>query len=178
MMTMNDFSRSALLLASLVMTSACTKAAPGENPARNIENARRKAVEIQHVLDALPSACTIGAVTPVPQGSWVTAPKAMPEPDHPLTFVQLFNAAATAGAVRAALNRAALAALDKVEFRDAEGNWTDAGPVSVHEAPAGCGYVWLQQELGGARKVDALRYTFRSSAEPITLANAGILKSL
>jgi hypothetical protein len=49
--------------------------------------------------------------------------------------------------------------------------------VSVHEAPAGCDYVWLQQDLGGARQLDALRYTFHSSAQPITLANAGILKS-
>jgi hypothetical protein len=170
-MTLIDFPRPALLLATLALTSACTRAAP------DIDNARRNAEVIQRALAALPPTCTLGTLTQASQDIWLTAPKAMPEPDHPTAYLELFDTAATTGAVRAALNRAALAALEKVEFRDAAGKWVDAGSVSVHEAPAGCDYVWLQQDLGGARQLDALRYTFHSSAQPITLANAGILKS-
>jgi hypothetical protein len=79
--------------------------------------------------------------------------------------------------VRAGLNRAALRALDKVEFRDAGGQWIDAGPVAFHEAPAGCDYVWLQQDLGSARRVDALRFSFHRSAAPVTLSDAGVLQA-
>jgi hypothetical protein len=176
-MTLNDFSRSALLLASLLLTAACSKTAPGQDPAHDIENARRNAEAVQRAVAALPPACSLGTAAKASQGSWLNAPKSMPEPGHPTTFLQLFDAATMTGAVRVALNRAALAALDKVEFRDADGKWTDAGALTVHEAPAGCDYVWLQQELGSARQVDALRYTFRPSAEPITLANAALFKS-
>jgi hypothetical protein len=105
-MILNDISRPALLLASLLLTAACSKAAPGQDPANDVENARRNAEAVQR-------------------------------------------------AVAAALDRAALAALDKAEFRDADGKWADAG----------------------ARQIDALRYTFRSSAAPITLANAALFKS-
>jgi hypothetical protein len=177
-MTLNDFSRPALLLAILSLTCACSKAASAPDPVQDAENARRNAEAIQHAVAALPPACTLGSAAHTPQGSWLAAPKAMMEPGHPYTFIQQFDKAATSGAVRAALNRAALAVLDKVEFRDAQGHWVDAGPVGVHEAPAGCDYVWLQQDLGGAREFDALRYTFHRSAETVTIANTAMFKSL
>lgn len=159
------------------MLGACNKATSVHDPAPDIENARRNAEAIQSKLAALPSACTLGAAVQTPHGSWLVAPKAMPEPGQANTFIQQFAAATPTGAIRAALNRAGLAALDKVETRDAQGKWMDAGPVSVHAAPPGCDYVWLQQDLGGTRQVDALRYTFRRSEDPVTLANAAIFKT-
>jgi hypothetical protein len=174
---MTDFSRPALLLAILTLSCAWAHAAPGQDPAKDAEIARRNADEVQKTVSALPPACTLGSAVDAQQGRWLVAPKAMGEPNHPYTFIQQFDKAATTRTVRAALNRAALAALEKVEFRDAAGKWIDAGPAAVHEAPAGCGYVWLQQDLGGARQVDALRYTFHRSDEPVTLANAALFTS-
>jgi hypothetical protein len=175
-MTLNDFSRSTLL-AVLTLSCACSKAAPGQDPVRDAENARRDAEVTHRALAALPPACTLGSTASAPQGSWLSAPSAFSEPGKPYTFVQLFEAATTTGTVRAGLNRAALQVLDKVETRDAQGKWLDAGPVTVHGAPAGCDYVWLQQDLGSARQVEALRFTFHRSPDPVTLAEAGVLIS-
>lgn len=175
-MTLNDVSRSALLFASLSLATTWSKADPAQDAARNIENARRDAETTQRALARLPAACTVGTAVHA-KGKWVVAPKAAPEPGQPYTMVQTFESAISTGAVRAALNRAAVRVLEKVETRDAQGKWLDAGPVTVHEAPAGCDYVWLQQDLGGQRQVGALRYTLRRSEEPATVANAAILLS-
>lgn len=159
------------------MLGACNKAVSAHDPAPDVENARRNAEAIHRTLAALPSACIVGTAIPAPQDKWLNAPKAFPEPGKPYTFIQQFDAAATTGAVRAGLNRAALRALDTIETRDAQGQWLDAGPATVHEAPNGCDYVWLQQDLGGRRQVGALRYTFRRSEDPVTVADAGIFIS-
>ncbi|WP_230020541.1 hypothetical protein [Massilia sp. Bi118] len=173
---MNDLSRSALLLACLSLACPWSKADPGQDAARNIENARRDAETVQRTLAKLSPACIVGTAAQV-RGKWLVAPKAAPEPGQPYTMVQQFDSAAMTGAVRAGLNRAAVRALDKVEIRDAQGKWTDAGPVTVHETPRGCDYVWLQQDLGGLRQVGALRYTFRRSDDPVTLANGAVFQS-
>jgi hypothetical protein len=176
LMTLNDFSRPSLLLACLALTSACNKAGPGQDPARDVENARRDALAIHRNLSALSPACIVGTAAQA-RGNWLVAPKASPEPGQPYTFVQQFDTPALTGTVRAGLNRAAVRALDKVEIRDAQGKWLDAGPVTVHEAPRACNYVWLQQDLGGQRQVAALRYTFRRSEDAVTVADAAIFKS-
>jgi predicted pyridoxine 5'-phosphate oxidase superfamily flavin-nucleotide-binding protein len=173
---LNDIPRTALLIALLSMLGACNKAVPAPDPARDIASARRHAEAVHRTLAALSPACIVGTARDA-QGSWQAAPKAFPEPGQPYTFVQQFDAAISTGAVRAGLNRAALRALAKVETRDAQGRWMDAGPVTVHEAPRGCDYVWLQQDLGGQRQVEALRYTFRRSEEMVSVSDAAILKS-
>lgn len=173
---MNDISRSALLLACLTLASACCKADPAQDAARNIENARRDAEATQRKLAALSPACIVGTAAQV-RGKWLVAPKAAPEPGQPYTMVQQFESAALTGTVRAGLNRAAVRALEKVETRDAQGKWREAGPVTVHETARGCDYVWLQQDLGGQRQVEALRYTFRRSDDPVTVANAAVFQS-
>jgi hypothetical protein len=167
---------SALLLVCLSLLGACSKAGSAQDPAINVEKARRDAEAIQNALAKLPPSCTVGTAVR-PEGTWLVAPKAAPEPGQPYTFVQQFASVASAGAVRAGLNRAALRALDKVETRDAQGTWLDAGPVSIHEAPEGCDYVWLQQDLGGHRQVAALRYTFHRSEAPVTVTNAAVFQA-
>jgi len=141
-MTLNDIYRPALLLACLPLVCACSRTAPAQDPAHDIGSARRNAETLHATLSALPPACTPGTAGQAPQGSWLNAPKAMPEPGQPSTFVELFDA-----------------------------------PVGVHDAPAACDFVWLRQDLGGARRVAALRYTFRRSDEVVILADAAIFKS-
>lgn len=173
---MKLFYRSALLLACLTLLGACSKAGSANAPAIDIEKARRDAEAIQHALAKLPPSCTVGTAVR-PEGQWLLAPKAYPEPGQPYTSVLQFEMVVSTGAVRAGLNRAALRALEKVETRDAQGRWQDAGPVSIHEAPEGCDYVWLQQDLGGQRQVAALRYAFRRSEAPVTVANAAVFQA-
>jgi len=169
--------RPALLLACLSLACACSRTTPAQGLAHDIETARRNAETLHATLSALPPACTPGTAAQAPQGSWLIAARVMPEPGRPSTFVALFDAPATASAVRAGLKRAALAALDKVEIRDAEGKWAELAPAGVHQAPAGCDYVWLRQDLGGARQVAALRYTFHRGDEALTLADAAVFLS-
>ena len=173
-MTMPLLFRSALLLACLPLATACGKTNSSQDP--NIENARRDTEAMQRTLAALPPACTIGTAARL-EGKWLIAARNGGAPGDRYNFVQEFDAATSTGAVRAALNRAALRALEKVETRDAQGKWLDAGPVSIHEAPDGCDYVWLQMDLGGQRQVAASRYTFSFSDEPVTLANAALSTS-
>jgi hypothetical protein len=175
-MTVFPYFRPALLCACLALNSACSKAPRGQDISDENAKALRNAEAIHRRLTALPLECTVGTARAV-EGSWVTAPKAYPEAGHSYTFVQQFDKATMTGTVRAALNRAGLRTLDKVEIRDARGNWSDAGPVTVHEAPAGCDDVWLQQDLGSPREVAALRFTFRRGSDPMMLANAGVLVS-
>jgi len=159
------------------MLGACNKATSAHDPVGDLESARRNAETTHRSLAALSPACIVGTAAQAPQGKWLNAPKAFPEPGKANAFIQQFDASAATGAIRAGLNRAALRVLDKVETRDAQGQWTDAGPVTVHEAPPGCDYVWLQQDLGGQRQVEALRYTFRRSEDPVIVADAGIFIS-
>jgi hypothetical protein len=159
------------------MLGACNKAPPARDPARDLANARRNADAIHRTLAALPPTCIVGTGAQAPAGSWQTAPKAFPEAGRPYTFIQQFDSAMTTGTVRAGLNRAALRALDKVETRDTQGIWHEAGPVTVHEAPRGCDYVWLQQDLGSERQVEALRYTFRRSDDLVSISDVGALTS-
>jgi hypothetical protein len=173
-MTLPDYFRPALLCACLGLASGCSKTPPGQDVRHEASNARRNAEATYHRLMALPPECTVGTARAV-EGNWLTAPKAFPEAGHSYTFVQQFDKATMTGTVRAALNRAGLRTLDRVEIRDARGNWSDAGPVSVHDAPAGCDDVWLQQDLGSPREVAALRFTFRRGSDPMMLANAGVL---
>jgi hypothetical protein len=176
-MTLLPYFRPALLCACLGLASGCSKTHAGQDVHDEASNARRNAEASYHRLMALPAECTVGTAVRAVEGNWLTAPKAYPEAGHPYTFVQQFDKATMTSTVHAALNRAGLRTLDKVEIRDARGNWSDAGPVTVHEAPAGCDDVWLQQDLGSPREVAALRFTFRRGSDPMMLANAGVLVS-
>jgi hypothetical protein len=157
------------------MTAARAGGLPGQDPVRDAEKAREQAMAIHYKLAALPPACTVGTGH-ARQGKWLTAFNSAAEPGNSSSFIYLFETAPVTGALRAGLNRAALRELEKVEFRDAAGKWVDAGPVAVHEAPDGCDYVWLQQDLGGTRKLDALRYTFRRSMDTLTLSEVAVLR--
>lgn len=176
-MTLTRHSRPALLLACLSLSCAIGRAAPDQDPVRAAEQARRDAETIHHTLTTMPSACTLGSAGEAAQRNWLPAPKATIEPDRPYTHIYLFDKTASATAFHAGLNREALDKLDKVEFRDGQGNWIDAGPVSAHAAPPGCDYVWLQQALGKVQQIDALRFSFHPSLNTITVSEPGVLQA-
>lgn len=136
----------------------------------------RTAQATQRALENLPAECTLGRPALAAHGSWLTTAKAVPGPGPELANIFSFDKAMTTRALRVALDLHALGTIEKVETRDAQGNWTDAGPLGHAEAPAVCEYVWLEHELPETRQTDALRFTFRRELGTMTVANAGVLQ--
>jgi hypothetical protein len=161
--------RTSLLLALIPMLGACTGQDSGQDAARAAEATQR-------AVAALPPACTLGAPGVGAPGTWLNTAKAAPAPGPGIVQIYSFNAAVTTRALRVALNRQGLKDLEKAETRDAQGTWTDAGPIARREAPAACEYVWLEQALPDTRQVNALRFTFRNELGTITVANPGVLQ--
>jgi hypothetical protein len=169
-MTLNVFHlRTSLLLALIPMLGACTKQDSGQD-------AVRAAQATQRALAGLPPECTLAAPGVGAHGTWLHTAKAAPAPGPAIVNVFTFDTAVRTRALRVALNPQGLRDLEKVETRDAEGNWSDAGPISRRDAPAACEYVWLEQELPGIRQVEALRFSFSRTPGTITAANPGVLQ--
>lgn len=110
------------------------------------------------------------------QARWVNTTKAVPGTGPDIVYVFSFDKTVSTRAFRVALNRQGLKELDKVEIRDGQGQWSDAGAVTRRDAPAGCDYVWLEQELAGTRQVEALRLNFRHETGTVTAANVAVLQ--
>jgi hypothetical protein len=168
-MDMNAYLRTALLLALLPAVGACTRQS-------TVQDAMRTAQATQRALEKLPPECTLGRPGLAAHGSWLTTTKAVPGPDTGLANVFSFDKAVTTHALRVALDLHALRTIEKMETRDAQGNWKDAGPLRRPEAPAVCEHVWFEQELPETRQTDALRFTFRREPGTITVSNAGVLQ--
>jgi hypothetical protein len=168
-MDMNASLRAALLLALLPLVCACTRQSPAQD-------AMRAAQATQRALEKLPPECTLGRPGLAAHGSWLTTAKAVPGPGTDLANVFSFDKVVTTRALRVALDLHALRTIEKMETRDAQGNWKDAGALRRLEAPAVCEYVWLEQELPETRQTDALRFTFRRESGTITVASAGVLQ--
>lgn len=130
--------------------------------------------EMQAKLKALPPQCAIGDATAVP-GSWIAAPRAAPVPNVPAAMLFTFDAPIRTHAFRVALNRSALHNLDKVESRDAQGNWSIAWTGTQADAPAGCDVVQLAQTFASSeRDVAALRVTLRTAGASVTMNVADV----
>jgi len=158
-----------LLLALLPMLDGCS----GQDAP---ESAMRAAQATQRVIATLPPECTLSAPGLEANGTWLNTAKAVPGTGPGIVNVFSFDKTVTTRALRVALDRQGLRDLDKVETRDAQGKWIDAGPTARRDAPAACDYVWLEQELPETRQVDALRFSFRKKMGTITAANAGVLQ--
>ena len=130
----------------------------------------------QRALEKLPPECTLGGPGLAAQGSWLNTTKAVPGPGPDLANVFSFDKAMTTRAVRVALDPHALSTIQKLETRDVQGTWRDAGPLRRPTAPAVCEYVWLELELPETRQTDALRFTFRREPGTMTVASAGVLQ--
>ncbi len=162
-----------LLLSFLPMVTACGKQnGPQQDAIRHLEATQRK-------IAALPSECTLGPPSLATQAGWLSSTKAMPASGMGgggIVNVFSLDKPVTARALRVALDLQALRDIEKVETRDAQGNWSDAGPISRAEAPVACEYVWLQQELPAARQVEALRFSFRQEPGTMTVSSPGVLQ--
>ncbi|QJD99118.1 hypothetical protein HH212_02940 [Massilia forsythiae] len=170
--------RHACLFAFLPLLWACTgKSTPdtAEQARQDIETARRDAAAMEQKLAALPPACTLGTAHGE-AGAWVDAPHARAEPGQPFVYHYAFDKTVTGRAFHVALNRKAWRSLDKVEARDARGEWTVVWAGTLPEAPAECEYLRLEQAFAnGPRQVDAMRFSFYPGPETITAADAGVL---
>lgn len=162
------------------MLWACTgKSTPdtAQQARQNVEAARRDAGALEQKLAALPPACTLGTAHGQ-AGAWIDAPHARPEPGQPTVFEHSFDAAVPARAFHITLNQKAWRSLDKVEARDARGEWTVVWAGTLPDAPAECDYVRLEQAFAnGPRRVDTLRFSFYAGLETITAAHAGVLNA-
>jgi hypothetical protein len=161
----------ALLLALLPLVDACGQESDHQQAIRQAQAAQAK-------IAALPPECTLGAAGRGMRGSWLNTTKALPAPSSGASIVSVysFDKPVTTRVLRVALDLQALSNIEKVETRDAQGTWREAGPLVRREAPVNCEYVWLQQELPEARQVDALRFTFRNAPGTMSSANAGVLQ--
>ena len=112
-------------------------------------------------LAALPAQCMLGDATAMP-GQWIEAQERAHEPGTLLTHVFTFKEPIRTGAFYVPLSALALRTFDKVESRDAAGQWSDAWSGMQADAPAGCEFVKLAQTFtSGERDVTALRITMR-----------------
>lgn len=159
----------ALLLSVFPVLGACTNQS-------SPQDAIQRAEAVQRAIAALPPACTLAPSSLGGQGNWVNTTKAVPQPGSRIVNVFGFDKAIMTRALRVALDLNALRDIEKVETRDAQGNWSDAGPVVRYDAPMACEYVWLEQELPQMRQVEALRFTFRREIGTMTAASPGVLQ--
>jgi hypothetical protein len=166
-----------LLLASLLC--ACSgKPQPAPDPAeagrKAIESAHLEAVSVARKLAAVPVACTLGSAQGAP-GTWTDAPHAAPQPGNNDAMEFTLDAPVAARAFQLALSAKAFHGLDKVEVRDAKGNWHLAWLGIQLSAPGGCDYVRLEQTMQNVREVGALRVSFHPG---LGLATAGQVRLL
>ena len=128
-------------------------------------------------LAALPVQCMLGDASGV-SGQWIDARDAAGAPGSLLTYVFTFKEPIRTGAFQVALNLQALRNFDKVESRDAKGQWSDAWTGAQTDAPAGCEFVKLAQTFtSGVREVTALRFSIRNESGVTRIGGAGVLKA-
>jgi hypothetical protein len=144
--------------------------------------ATRRLAAMQTTLATLPSQCMLGDAAHAP-GAWIAAPQAAPAPNIPASMIFTFTEAVRTDAFRVALNPSALENLEKVESRDAHGNWSIAWTGARPSTPAGCAAVQLAQTFtSGQHEVTALRITLRTGLRPVQfetmdVANVSVLKA-
>lgn len=165
------------VLASLLC--ACSgKSQPAPDPAeasrKAAEAARLEAAAVARKLATVPVACTLGSAKDA-QGSWTDAPHAAPQPGNNDAMEFTLDAPVEARAFQLALSAKAFHDLDKVEVRDAKGNWHLAWLGIQLSAPGGCDYVRLEQSMQNVREVGALRVSFHPG---MGLATAGQVRLL
>lgn len=141
------------------------------------DRATQRLADMGSVLATLPSKCTIGDAADRP-GVWINAANATPAPDIPASMIFTFNGAIRTDAFRAALNPGALENLDKVESRDAQGNWSIRWTGKRPAAPSDCPAVKLAELFAnGQHEVTALRITLRPViGVSMNVADVSVLK--
>jgi len=165
-MHLNTFRPRASLFVLASLLCACS-GKPQTDPAKAEAEASRKTIEatrldaiaVQRKLAAVTPACTLGSAKEA-QGNWTDAPHAAPQPGNNDGMEFTLDAPVEARAFQLALSAKAFHDLDKVEVRDAKGDWHLAWLGIQLTAPSGCDYVRLEQTMQNVREVGALRVSF------------------
>jgi hypothetical protein len=168
--------RAVALPVLLIALSACNRKPADVEHA--VAEARQEARAIGAKLAALPAQCAIGSSAGA-SGSWIAAQQAVPASTSGAApaFVFTFKEPIRTQAFRVALNARALHNLDKVESRDAQGNWSMAWAGGQADAPAGCDVVKMAQPfVSGRRDVVALRLIFRPG-DRMLIADMSVLQA-
>jgi hypothetical protein len=157
------------------MMSACVSQAP-------VLDSTREAEAAQRAVAALPPECTLGASVqgvagPSQRSVWRVTLKAVRGPSSAIPYVYAFDKPVPARGWRVALNRHSLQKLEKVETRDAAGDWHDAGPLLRVDAPAACAFVWLEHALPDTRQMNGLRLSFHRDAGTFMAVNPAVLRA-
>lgn len=137
----------------------------------------RDVKDMQANLAALPPQCTLGNAADT-AGAWIAAPQTGAAPGFASSWLFTFDAPIRTDAFRIALNPRALHNLDKVETRDAQGNWSVAWTSGKVDAPAGCNAVKMAQTFAaGGRDIIALRIVLHPVFRTMTLTGVGVRKA-
>jgi len=163
-MQLNSFRPRASLFALASLLCACSgKPQPAPDPAeasrKALEASRLEAAAVARKLAMVTPACTLGSAKEE-QGNWTDAPHAAPQPGNKDAMEFTLDAPVEARAFQLALSAKAFHDLDKVEVRDAKGDWHLAWLGMQLSAPGGCDYVRLEQTMRNVREVGALRVSF------------------
>jgi hypothetical protein len=154
-----------LLLALCATLSGCTDMLAQNNEA------------VQNTLATLPARCTLGDAAGR-TGAWIAATQTVPASGFASSWLYTFKTPVQADAFRAALNPNALRNLDRVETRDAQGNWSTVWTGGHVDTPDGCDAVKMAQAFaGGRREITALRFVLRPILGMLAVGEVGVLKA-
>jgi len=179
-MHLNKFRPHASLLALASLLCACSgKSQPAPDPAeasrKAVETARLEAVATARKLATVPIKCTLGSAKDA-EGSWTDAPHAAPQPGNKDGMEFTLDAPVEARAFQLALSAKAFHDLDKVEVRDAKGDWHLAWLGIQLTAPSGCDYVRLEQTMQNVHEVEALRVSFHPGMGTVVAGQVRLLR--
>jgi hypothetical protein len=170
-----------LMLALAAVSSACSRRQPVTQTMT--PEAQKAADAARQEIDAMPAKlaklapeCMLGSARQA-RGTWVTPSHTDSESVQPSRTVFRFDTPLKANAFRVAFNQEGMRALDKIEVRDADGNWHPAWPGLQSDVPATCEYVLLQQSFEDSpRMVSALRISLYFGPAHVTEAEVGLLQ--
>lgn len=143
---------------------------------RAIADARHKGDMMNHALATLPPECVLGNARDA-DGTWVNASHARGVPSEQTAQEYALAKPVAGHVVRAAMDRQGWDLLDKVEMRDADGNWQLAWAGKQPAAPAQCGYVWYKLMLARDARIGTVRLVFRRENGSFTAGNLAVLKT-
>lgn len=166
----------ALLVTSLGRDALAQEARKDVATKETITTARRNGEAMQRALKTLSPACILGNARDA-DGAWVGAGHAQGVPSTQTAQEYSLDRPVDTHVVRAAMDRQAWKLLDKVEVRDADGQWLPAWSGAKAAAPARCDYLWFKQALARDVRVGAVRLVFRRENGLFTAGDVAVLKA-
>lgn len=163
---------------SVILVSCLGHGAFAQDPAAKaaVGDTRVQGAAMQRALAKLPPECSLGNARDA-DGAWVNAAHSQGVPSAQIAQEHALAAPVNTHVVRVAMDREGWKLLDKVEVRDAGGQWHLAWSGAQPAAPAGCDYVWFKHALATDVRVGAVRLVFRRENGSFMTGNVGVLKT-